>query len=326
MRQILFLLLLVLAIIIALQFFVAPKQSDAAIFSLANNSLMLINADNQQTIAANSAAQLYDQQSDFAIYAETIKNQFSASETASGGDLWLINKQATIHKQLVADTKIIDAIIALRTQTIFYLTTDAQLFSMNFDGLNTTAIANKVISPTISADERFLTYQKLDDSWQPNDYFENSRGIFIFDITTNKERQITNAAEDFAPFFSPKATKIIFNSLSPEGLASFFIVDSTGSNRKQLTNLGQKFVTNTTVPIPTERPSWSPNGKYLVFESDNEIWLLEFASDLNSITRSQRISFGKSPRWRADGKTISVLTNEHPQNIINLDVNGNLIK
>ncbi|MFH0814657.1 MAG: hypothetical protein V1902_00995 [Candidatus Falkowbacteria bacterium] len=326
MRKILLPLLLAVAIILAVQFFITPKQSAAALFSLANNSLMLINADNQQTVAANIAARLYDQQDDFAVYAETIKEQLTASEAIGSGDLWLINKQATIHKQLINDKNVIDALIALRSQKIFYLTNEAKLFSMSFDGANIATIADKVMSPTISADEKFLTYQKLADNWQSNDYFENSRGIFIFNLTTNKERQITNSPEDFAPIFSPKATKIIFNSLSPEGLASFFIVDTTSNNRKQLTNLGQKFVTNTTVPIPTEQPSWSPNGKYLIFESDNEIWLLEFAADLNSILRSQRISFGKSPTWNQDGKIISILTNTSPKNIINVDVNGNLVQ
>jgi Tol biopolymer transport system component len=315
--------LIVIALIIYQS--LSPQKTTAAMFTIQNNALVLIGDDNQQTRVANVAARIFDQQNDYALYAEKTADQLSASEYTGGADLWLTNKTATIHKQIVSTATVLDAIIAPRTQRIFYLTNDAQLFSVDFDGTNVTSLANKVISPALSTDEKFLTYQKLNESWQPNDYYENSRGIMIYDLTTNKEQTVTTDNEDFAPFFSPKATKIIFNSLSPEGLASLFIVNADGSKRTQLTNVGQKFVTAATAPTPANQPTWSGDGKHLVYESGNEIWLLEFNADLTTVARGDRIAYGKSPRW-IDDKTIGILTNNAANNIIRVDTNGNLIK
>jgi tricorn protease-like protein len=310
---------LIVAALVAAQFFL-PRQSTATMFTLENDSLILVSENSQQTRATNVAARLYDQREEYALYAEKITEQSAAGEYTGGGDLWLINKSGTIHKRLVTATTITDALIAPRTQKIFCLTNDGKLFSTDFDGNDIAALADKAVSPSISADEKFLIFQKLNSAWRPDDYYNENQGLAIYDLAAGREKIITANNEDFSPIFSPKATKIIFNSLSAEGLVSLFVVDIDGNNRTQLTNIGQKFVNAATIPTPADRPIWSDDGSSLVYESDNEIWFVEFDADFSTITRAQRIAYGKSPRW-IDDKTVGIITNDKTNNISRISVN-----
>jgi len=65
----------------------------------------------------------------------------------------------------------------------------------------------------------------------------------------------------------------------------------SGRNQEQLTNLKQKFVSDKTIPIASEKPIWQSDYE-LLFESDREIWKLKFNKDYTKVLDARRVGYG----------------------------------
>lgn len=243
--------------------------------------------------------------------------------------LWIADETTANIQQLTPNPDVIYAFFA-QDGRIFYSTKNQDLFVINsIENPASKRIQEKILSPDISPDGRYLIYQKLNSDWEIGQYYDKALGLTILDLLSNEEKRISDSWEDFNPLWTLDGTQIIFFSRSPQGLASFFVMSPDGSNRKQLTNIGKKFVDDTTIATPSEKPIWSSDGKYLIYESDRIIWVLEFSKDYRKIISAKRVAYGRDPEWSIDGKTFTVVVTTRENStvtIMEFDVEGNYKK
>jgi len=245
-------------------------------------------------------------------------------------NIWIMDEDGTNQKQITTEANVVYAVFAPNGQ-IFYTTKDQDLFSVDLTtNSSPRKVQEKVLSPDISPDSNHVVYQKLNSEWKFGQYYDQALGLTILDLQTGEEKRISTNWEDFNPLWLPNDKKILFFSRSPEGIASHFIINANGSNRKQLTNIGKKFVDQTTVAIPGEKPIISANGKYIVYESDREIWVNEFTSDNNSLASAKRAGYGRDPEWITNGETFTIIStprdNSSNSAVMEFDVRGNYRK
>ncbi len=327
--------LIIIAVIIVVflisLLFAFKKEARADIIILKNGNLYLISSilGEKQLTTKGNIKLLFDQKNGKIIFGKEWKEETLESERIGGTRLWIMNNDGS-NELLIADELVVYAFFDKTGKKIFYNTrNNYDLYLVNIDGISKVNLHTKTLTSNLSPDGNYLVYQKLNPDWQIGQYYDQALGITILDLKTKKEKIISHSSEDFAPIFTPDGKKILFFSRSPEGLASHFIMNTDGSNRKQLTNIGEKFVSDRTIPVISEKPIWSKNGRYLIYESDKEIWINEFDDSLDNIINAKQIAFGLNPQWFIDGKIITVgLTNidKASESLIKIDLDGKIIK
>lgn len=252
---------------------------------------------------------VFDQKYDKVLYGRGWEGAYEGAEVTGGTELW-VRKLGSKQDQKMTDEKelVTYAFFDPQATKIYYTTENQDLFEINSDGSNKTKVMEKTLYPDLSRDGRYLVYQKLNADWQPPNYYDQALGLAVFDLETKEEKQVSNTWEDWGVIWAPKGNKIFFHSRSPEGLSSLFVMNSDGSDRKQLTNIGEKFVSDKTTPSPSEKPIWSNDGTHLVYESDRAIWHLTFNEAQNQVVKAEKIAYGIDPKWKVDGKSITVVT------------------
>lgn len=327
-------IILILTLIIGFSgaYFYRTNRITASRFILTDGNLYSISntlgEKNYAAITQNKDIKIiFDQKDGKILYGKGWEEETIESESTGGIRLYVMNDDGSNEKSVFPEL-INYALLDGNGQKIYLTTRNYDLYSINIDGSNPQKIQEKVIHPDLSSDGRRLVYQKLNPEWQIGQYFDSALGITVMDLQNNTEIRISQNWEDFNPFWTPDNHKILFFSRSPEGLASHFIMDADGNNRKQLSNFGQVFVTGKTVPIPSERPIWSSDGKYLIYESDREIWVNKFSSNQENLISAKQLAYGRDPKWLIDGKKISVVvnnTNIINQALITVDINDGAI-
>ena len=169
------------------------------------------------------------------------------------------------------------------------------LYAMDPDGSNLVRIAD---DPAGS---------EFDGAWSPDGewivYRDSTRGInvddevFIARADGSDRRNLTNdPANDWGPDWSPDGSTIIFSS-DREGVLTGWLVEPDGSNLRKLEVDGW-----------VEYPSFSPDGRRIVYESaigsNYEIVVADVAG--GPTTRLTTSPGGDSwPVWSPDGRTIA---------------------
>jgi len=129
-----------------------------------------------------------------------------------------------------------------------------------------------------------------------------------YNIRQGTERVLTEDERDFLPLPHPSGSWILFLSGSRTGYVSFFAMSIDGGEVLQLTNVGENLTSSTSVPSPYRNATWSPDGRFLAFESreaidsPSTIWLLEFEEatterSIPKLTSAMLTTFGSDPRW-----------------------------
>lgn len=270
---------------------------------------------------------IFEKKNQHLLVGKGIKHADPAGEATPSTDLILMSDDG-LRETSIADG-VLRAAFNRKGDKVLFNTRELDLYLSNPDGSGKIKIQEKADKFEVDPTDRRIAYQKLNSDWKVNEYYDRALGIAVMDLETGKETLLSQTADDFNPFWTPSGQKILFFSSSPEGLASHFIMNPDGSERTQLTNHEQVYVTDQTIPIPSEKPIWSKDGRFLVYESDREIWVNEFDADHTRVVRSQHIGYGKDPQWIADGKLLSIVVAKSEKSkagLITVDLLGNVQK
>lgn len=113
--------------------------------------------------------------------------------------------------------------------------------------------------------------------------------ILMMDDDGKNVQNLTN--EGFHGALSPNGKYIAFSS-NRDGNSEIYIMDADGKNQTRLTN----------TPGNELSPSWSPNGKRIVFTRETHIYTMG-ASGKNE----KALTIGAYPSWSPDGKKIAFI-------------------
>jgi len=271
---------------------------------------------------------LFDKKDYVILYGKNwTSTQPAESEAISGTELWYMDTE-TGKNELVAK----DVSMSLLGDGGFAFFTDMNqtLFKQKLGEKKAEKIKEKVHTPKISKDNSKIVYQKLPTTWTTSPYFDDAIGLAILDLKNGKETQITKSANDWGAIFTPDSSHVIFSSSNEWGIQSLFSIKIDGSDKTELTNVKSKTIDTSFVPTFSEAPIFSSDGKYMVYESDREIWMIKFSTDYSSILEAKKLAYGINPEWNELFQTVDIVSvpkqGESTRGIIHVNLQGELVK
>ncbi len=130
-----------------------------------------------------------------------------------------------------------------------------QIFTMNPDGSNPMQITHNALDdaqPSYSPDGQWIVFV-ANKGVDQDIYRMTANGADILDLSNDP-----GSNKDF-PRFSPNGSKIAYERSDSSGTTQVYLMNSEGSSQTQLTSIGNNYV-----------PSFSPDGKKIIFDSDRD--------------------------------------------------------
>ena len=184
-----------------------------------------------------------------------------------------------------------------------------EIYVMDIDGdnpQNLTNDPNDDSSPSWSPDGKWIVFSSNRDG--NRDGNRANYEIYVMDNDGNNPQRLTdNEFFDTHPSWSPDGKRIAFMSrreghfIGEFGLTyEIYVMDADGKNTRRLTNNRKS----------DSSPSWSPDGKWIVFSADRkgdnvnyEIYVMDNDGGNQRRLTNNRVH-DKSPSWSSDGKRI----------------------
>lgn len=164
---------------------------------------------------------------------------------------------------------------------------NSEIYMINADGSGRAQLTNNKVEdrdPSFAPDGSKIVYAS-----DPTG--KKSLQIFTLDVKTNKTTQLTTSTNDnYSPVYSPDGAQIAFIS-SRDRFPKVYLMDADGKNQKLPPFLPASESTS-------RDPSWSADGKYIVFASDREGKVFNLfimtpdGKNLRQITKLQDASYG----------------------------------
>ena len=187
-----------------------------------------------------------------------------------------------------------------------------EIYLMDADGgnqQNLTNDPNSDLSPSWSPDGKRIAFVSYRDGKVHAIHGWPTSEIYVMDADGGNPQNLTNNSDDdFHPAWSPDGKRIAFTSYKDghfigefEITSEIYLMDADGGNQQKLTeNRKNDF-----------SPSWSPDGKRIVFESDRkgdfinfEIYVMDADGGNQQRLTENRVD-DWSPSWSSDGKRIA---------------------
>ncbi len=148
-----------------------------------------------------------------------------------------------------------------------------EIWVMDADGGNPTRITggqeDLALYPTWSPDSRRLVYMNLSD--------RIDLIVHVLDEEFGQSLTTDATFDSWSPAWSPDGRRLAFMAEQEDGNKDIYVMDSDGSNRKNLTNS----------PTAEADPAWSPAGQKFLFISDRDghaqVYMMD--ADGSNVTR-----------------------------------------
>ena len=202
-------------------------------------------------------------------------------------------------------------------------TGDPEIFRMNPNGTGVRQLTFNTaedFGPNLSPDGQKIAYESIGS--QPSNP-EGDLEVYVMNADGSGNTNLTNnraTLNDRTPEFSPDGLKIAYNSegvqsSNPEGDQELYVMDSDGSNQKNLTNSGWGLSEFT--------PEFSPDGQKIAYisggqqasnpEGEPEVYVMNSdGSNQKNLTNNDYVVADQDPYFSPDGQKIAY-TSDGPQ-------------
>jgi hypothetical protein len=226
----------------------------------------------------------------------------SDSDAPSGMDLWLQDESG--NERLLASS-VYRAKFSPDGNKIAYTTSDCVMHVQDLNGSNIAEVAG-VYGQSWKPDGKEVIFAKVGEGKDP--HRPGTRQLTSLDVTTGKLKTLTDGKfDDGRPDYHPASGSVIFVSGGRTGLASFWQVPANGGEPIQLTNVGQREVTDQFVPPPYDKTLWSADKRWFIYDfksgDQQETWGLEFDNG-GKLKQAAKLADGINPRLQNDGQTL----------------------
>jgi len=182
------------------------------------------------------------------------------------------------------------------------------IYSIKVDGTNEIKLTNQNdnFSPQYFSDNNSIIYSSSNSTWT---------GIYKMNIDGSNKYLLTPQNKSFGdPKISPNGNMISITSTDLNG-SQIFVMNSNGSNLKQLTFTVSSRIYPGTPPEGNCNPSWSPNGHKLAYVSyengSPDIFIINSNGTGNKRLTDTPLR-DENPVWTEDGNYILFSSNRNP--------------